>query len=588
MVPVSNTITQGCVTNHTVSSHTSVIPQGATQPLHTPSSSVPSGPIHKTQEPLTQSQWQPQTPIKYGRLAHYLRGYNTQISHRLVTGFKYGFRIHHYASVSHDLDKNLKTATKLPDIVDKKIQKELSSGRILGPFRTPPFTDFVISPLGLREKKVKGEFRVIHDLFFPIGDSVNSGIPREYAQVKYSSVYDAIQHILDLGPNCYLAKTDILSAFRIIPIHRDDIHLLGFKWNDLYYFDKCLPMGCSSSCQIFESFSTSLEWIVLQHLYGVKVIHLLDDFLFIAPNYSMCLKALQIFQMICQDIGVPLSPEKTVGPSQILPFAGIQLNTVEMFASLPDDKVTKFIGLIDLLLQSKTVRKRVVESLCGMLNFACCIVLPGRAFSRRLYDIVIGIPQPYYHVKMTKSVKQDLWVWKIFLSNYNYKTFFLDQYWISSDQLQLYTDSSGSIGYGAVYQNHWLVGTWEPSCIGLNIAILELYPIVLAIHVWGKFFSNKCIHIHSDNMAVVGVLNSSTSKEPTIMSLIRRLVLYTMSHNIYIKASHIPGASNTVCDLISRQKLGQARKVAPQLDEEPTPTPPQFTLRKWLLALHDC
>ena len=56
-----------------------------------------------------------------------------------------------------------------------------------------------------------------------------------------------------------MAKTDVKSAFRIIPIHRADYFLLGLKWDNTYYFDRCLAMGLSSSCAIFEAFSTALE-----------------------------------------------------------------------------------------------------------------------------------------------------------------------------------------------------------------------------------------------------------------------------------------------------------------------------------------
>jgi hypothetical protein len=59
-----------------------------------------------------------------------------------------------------------------------------------------------------------------------------------------------------------MAKCDIEDAFRLVPIHPTDYHLLGFTWNNLYYYDRCLPMGASSSCQIFESFSSSLHWIM--------------------------------------------------------------------------------------------------------------------------------------------------------------------------------------------------------------------------------------------------------------------------------------------------------------------------------------
>ena len=50
----------------------------------------------------------------------------------------------------------------------------------------------------------------------------------------------------------FLAKVDIESAFRIIPVSPLDSPLLGFQWDGKYYMDAVLPMGCSSSCAIFE------------------------------------------------------------------------------------------------------------------------------------------------------------------------------------------------------------------------------------------------------------------------------------------------------------------------------------------------
>jgi hypothetical protein len=44
-----------------------------------------------------------------------------------------------------------------------------------------------------------------------------------------------------------MGKCDIEDAFRLVPIHPTDYHMLGFTWNKLYYYDRCLPMGASSS-----------------------------------------------------------------------------------------------------------------------------------------------------------------------------------------------------------------------------------------------------------------------------------------------------------------------------------------------------
>jgi hypothetical protein len=49
-----------------------------------------------------------------------------------------------------------------------------------------------------------------------------------------------------------------------------------------YYYDRCLPMGASTSCQIFESFSSSLHWIMENKYCAAGMSHIIDDFLFVA------------------------------------------------------------------------------------------------------------------------------------------------------------------------------------------------------------------------------------------------------------------------------------------------------------------
>ena len=191
------------------------------------------------------------------------------------------------------------------------MEKELKASRIAGPFSEPPFLNLVCSSLGVCPKKKPGTFRLIHHLSYPEGISVNDGISDNDSSVEYAKLSDAIRHIKSIGSACYLAKSDIESPFRLLPVHPEDHHLLGIRWENQYYYDQCLPMGCSSSCQLFEKFSTALEHIVHHRTQG-HIVHVLDDFLFIAPSQEECLANLKTFISICYELGVPLAAEKRV------------------------------------------------------------------------------------------------------------------------------------------------------------------------------------------------------------------------------------------------------------------------------------
>ena len=167
---------------------------------------------------------------------------------------------------------------------------------------------------------------MIHHLSFPSGDSINTFIPSEFSTVKYATVDDAINFMKFLGRGCVLAKTDVRSVLRITPVHPSDCPLLGLHWRGQWYYDRCLPMGCSSSSKIFESLSTAMEWIARNKLGIPHILHILDDFLIIEESTSDCQSKLQRFLHFCEDIGVPMAPEKTEGPSPVLTFAGIELD----------------------------------------------------------------------------------------------------------------------------------------------------------------------------------------------------------------------------------------------------------------------
>ena len=98
--------------------------------------------------------------------------------------------------------------------------KEVALGRVAGPLPTPPFPNFQVSPIGQVPKNQSDKFRTIFNLSFPKSGtaSINSSISKEDYSLQYITVDNAIQGFLSLGQGCYAAKTDIESAFRLIPL----------------------------------------------------------------------------------------------------------------------------------------------------------------------------------------------------------------------------------------------------------------------------------------------------------------------------------------------------------------------------------
>ena len=463
-----------------------------------------------------------------------------------------------------------------PDAVTQKINKELEAKHIAGPFDTPPLPQFHVSPLSLRPKPDKSGWRLLHDLSFPYNqDSVNQSIPEKFKSVKYSSINTAIHTIQKLGPHTFMAKSDIQSAFTLVPINPSDYHLLGFKWQGKYYYYTTLPQGAASSCHIFERIATALHWILFNKFNFSTVIHYLDDFLFLHPTMEGCAEMLQTFHTLCADIGIPINYNKTEGPTTTISFLGIQLDSVNNQATLPLEKVTRYTLLMEHLLDSKSCKLHEMQKVIGSLQFTTSVVAPGRVFLRRLINSTIGISKPYHHIHITREMKEDLRMWLLFLQNYNGVTIFIPRQPILSQDLNLYTDSCPK-GYGGTYKHHYFYGPFPTDWREYNIAVLELFPILAALKLFAHDMKNKHVVIHTDNHAVADVLTSKTSKHLQLLSMLRSIVLHSLLFNIQITAKHISGKTNVLADALSRNNHTLIMLQEAQMQKQPTILPPEL------------
>ena len=181
-------------------------------------------PPHST---TSQSSLTVTNPVNIRHMLPFLSGYDHSIVQLLESGFTFGFPLHFDGPRCSQEAPNLLWAIQNPKVVSAKLSKELDAHRLAGPFSSPPFPIFRISPLGLIPKKVESEFRLIHHLSYPRGSSLNDGISSDYTTVSYATVENAIGLIKSVDPNCFLAKTDVKNAFRLLPICPEDYDLLG-------------------------------------------------------------------------------------------------------------------------------------------------------------------------------------------------------------------------------------------------------------------------------------------------------------------------------------------------------------------------
>jgi hypothetical protein len=338
-----------------------------------------------------------------------------------------------------------------------------------------------------------------------------------------------------------------------------------------------MPMGLSMSCNVFEEFSTALQYILQNKFHVPSMTHIVDDFMFFGPhNSSTCQESLQSFLTLAKLLNIPIKQSKTCPPSTLAQLHGIEVDTVKMEARLPQDKLHKAVIAIQSLAHCKKTTLRQFQSTLGFLNFACRVVTPGRPFLRRLFDLTRGVVCKHHRIRITKPARLDLEAWLAFTHRYNGVTLLRQQRWESSPKLNLYSDAAASLGYAAVLDSKWILGSWPLSWSSFHISVLEMYPITVAVELWGSLLANKCIIFHCDNQAVCYIVNNQTASDPNIMPLVRRLVVATMTHNILVRADFVRGVDNTLADNLSRFQIVKARRLAPWLDNVPCQIPPHL------------
>ena len=441
------------------------------------------------------------------------------------------------------------SAIQHPDVIEDYIMKECAKGRLLGPFKRKSFPLVHCSPFGVIPKKGQDSWRMIVDLSAPKGGSINDGIDESLASLSYIAVEMAADKVLQLGRHTLMAKTDVKSAFRIIPVHTDDWHLLGLEWKGSLYIDTVLPFGLRSAPKLFSVVADALQFIA--HSYGgiEFIAHYLDDFLILGrPGSDECVRALSSFEDLCGQLGVPLASEKTAGPTTVMEFLGIVLDSEELTMSLPSRKLMALKSELQGWLGRKGATKRELQSLAGSLQHAAKVVRPGRCFTYQVHKHAALRDKPYHRIRLNRS---DVQWWFTFIEQWNGVSLLWNQQRASPDVLVV-SDPSGSWGCAALSENAWLQHSWLTAMKGFSIAHQELIPIIFAAIVWGYRWSQKTVQFICDNQAVVTVLNKTYCQDGKLMHLLRCLVFLAAKYQFWFTAAHIPGRVNILADALSR------------------------------------
>ena len=192
--------------------------------------------------------------------------------------------------------------------------------------------------------------------------------------------------------------------------------------------------------------------------------HYLDDFITAGPSDSaQCFLNLHSAMSVCKKLGLLLHPGKYIGPSTRLVVLGIELNSVELCACLPGQKLAARQDLISSWRSRQWCSRQELESLIGHLQHAAKVVWPGRTFLHRMIDLLCCFRQRDHPIWLNAQFHLDPQWWHKLLSTWHGVSFRLFPGMSAASDPEATSNAAGSLGFEAFFKGKWFSGAWVPS-----------------------------------------------------------------------------------------------------------------------------
>ena len=446
--------------------------------------------------------------------------------------------------------ENHNSAKDFPQDVRAYLEEERTYDAILGPFDAPPLPNLHTSPFMTRDKPHSNNRRVIVDLSFPQGRSVNAGSAQNvYLNTPFLLKLPTIDHVVKrvrlLGKGCKIYKIDIKRAFRHVKLDPLEYDLLGLHHN-AWFLDTCLPFGFRHGSALFQRLSDAVRHMM--HQRDFDVINYIDDILGIELP-SRVDASFDALSALLNHLGFEISYNKLVKPATCVNCLGILVNTENFTLSIPDDKLHEIQNKCTSWCGRTRCTKRELQSLLGSLLYVSKCVRSSRFFLNRLLDVLRSVHEKD-QVQLSTEAQKDINWFSKFLTTFNGITIFDHRTIAFHIELDACLQGLGARCGNQVYALPIPLGYMD-----LNIVHLEMLNILVALRVWNSTWAKSKVCIACDNEAVVHVLNSGKTRDLTLAAIARKIQLQVATWDINLQVNHIAGKDNHIADLLSHWSL---------------------------------
>ena len=509
---------------------------------------------------LTPGPMPDRVPLQKGWQPHGRLHQAADLVRDMVIGFPLRFQGDRDESVDAD---NGHSYEHNPQEAAAGVASELAKGNLAGPFTEPPLKGFRVTPRSLKDEGEK--FRHITMGNQPLGNCVNDGIPKaEMIQLARGQDIDRrIRQCYQQTGQVWMAKADIKSAYRTMPVRPSDWHLQGLKQGGKYYIDKKMSFGCRSAVDQWLRFANALAWAMARQ--GIHVEWYVDDFIFIAGSESECRRHKRAFQAMCADWGVILKEQPDSDPSQQLVVLGIHYDLLTMTKKITKGRTEELLEHLQL---ATTARQRGHwERLTGILWYVVRCVPMATPHLQPIMETTIRARRTRSRAKPSRAAMQSLdwWSSTLRLIHDGHGASWHGEALLPRSLTSVTVasgDAGSEWGMGAIddrhyYSQKWPAHMWDAvqrtkSTSSLHMEALQL---LVAARVLGPTWAGQDVNMRLDSLGLVQTLRKGRHQHEPINDILRELTHLQVHHGFVLHASWIRRTYNEAADALSKDDM---------------------------------
>ena len=429
-----------------------------------------------------------------------------------------------------------------------------------------PEVPLVVCPLGIEPKKPRGlwDGRYVNEFCRDIPFTMDNAA--KVAEVSWVKAY--------------MFKLDHKNGYFHVPIHESSRKFFGVCWKGVYYVLTVLPFGWKSSPLIYHSITEAANMYIRS--LGIPMLGWIDDMLGMTEQlykessdneqFQSAMRAMVIVTIILFKAGYFMGVSKCcLIPEQYITYLGIDCDTKYGRFLVPQDRINKYIPILQDFLSRQWISFADMEKMVGKLVSLECAIPAGMWYTREQYSAMrlSGVSsmdskkiREKKYIRVSDQLIEEWQMWVFFLSQNSgspWKTFaniFL--------QANISSDASGRAFAGVVDFPQGICkvtsGEFQEALLEEDIQVKEAEALRATISMlvldMPEEISGKTLVCKVDNQVLKAVWErKGTSHNLMLNNIGKQIFWLQFLGRFYINLQYVKSKEN-VSDKFTRQSPG--------------------------------